>query len=329
LAVFLVTGIAGFIGSALAHELVARGHEVRGIDNLATGFLANLTDIENSIRFYQADILDSNVLREACGGVDFVLHEAALGSVPRSLENPERTNRANVDGTLAVLVAAREAKVKRVVYAGSSSAYGNTPTLPKHEGMPGDPISPYAVSKYAGELYVKSFHRVFGVETVALRYFNVFGPRQNPNSPYSAVLSKFITLMLRGEQPTIHGDGNQTRDFTFVANVVHANLLACAAPAQSVAGRMFNIACSANVSLNRTFELLKNMTGFQGEPIYAPERAGDVHDSLADISAANDAIGYAPIVMFEEGLRRTVEWYRSREKGTAAQTPGVRNAANT
>jgi nucleoside-diphosphate-sugar epimerase len=325
LPVFLVTGIAGFIGSALAHELVQRGHEVRGIDNLATGFVSNLAGLETAIRFFEADILDADVLREACNGVDFVLHEAALGSVPRSLEDPARSNRANVDGTLAVLIAAREARVKRVVYASSSSAYGNTPTLPKHEAMPADPISPYAVSKYSGELYVRSFHRVFGVETVALRYFNVFGPRQNPDSPYSAVLSKFITLMLRGERPTIHGDGVQTRDFTFVANVVHANLLACLAPAENVAGRMFNIACSANVSLNRTFELLKNITGFEGEPIYAPERAGDVHDSLADISAANKAMGYAPLVMFEEGLRRTVDWYRSRSK--ASGTAHVQNAS--
>jgi UDP-glucose 4-epimerase len=307
---YLITGIAGFIGCSIARELLARGEEVRGVDNFATGRRENIADILHAIDFREADLLDSDAMRAACEGVDFVFHEAAIPSVPKSIADPQSSNRANVDGTLHVLVAARDAKVTRVVYAASSSAYGDQPTLPKHEGMASDPISPYAVAKYSGEMYMKSFYRCYGLETVSLRYFNVFGPRQDPSSPYSAVLAKFITFMLEGKQPTINGDGEQSRDFTFIDNVVQANLKACVAPAENAAGRMFNIACGERITLNQTYSLLQKMTGFAGEPLYAPGRAGDIKHSLAEISAARAAIGYEPTVDFEEGLRRTIEFYK-------------------
>jgi UDP-glucose 4-epimerase len=230
--------------------------------------------------------------------------------VPRSVKDPVTTHRANVDGTLNLLLAARDARVRRVVFASSSSIYGDTPTLPKHEQMLPNPISPYAVSKLAGEMYLKSFYRVYGLETVALRYFNVFGPRQDPTSQYSGVLAIFIPKMLQGEQSTIHGDGEQTRDFTFVANAVSANLLACTAPAEKVCGRAFNVATGQRFSLNQTYEILRKLTGYRGEAQYGPERAGDIKHSLADISLAEANLGYKPLVHFEEGLRQTVAWYR-------------------
>jgi UDP-glucose 4-epimerase len=247
--------------------------------------------------------------------VDCIFHEAALPSVPRSVLDPISSNRANVDGTLNLLVAARDAKVRRVVYAASSSAYGDTPTLPKHEGMTPNPISPYAVAKLTGELYMRSFWRVYGLETVCLRYFNVFGPRQAPNSPYSGVLAKFITNMLRGETPTIFGDGEQSRDFTFIDNTVAGNLLASgllaeSAPAEKVAGEVFNCACGDRFTLNQTVELLRSITGYAGPVQHGPERGGDIKHSLADITRAETAFGYRPLVNFEEGLRRTVDWYR-------------------
>jgi UDP-glucose 4-epimerase len=226
-------------------------------------------------------------------------------------------NRANVDATLSLLIAARDAKVKRVVYASSSSLYGDSPTMPKHEGMLPDPISPYAVAKLAGEYYMTSFHRVYGLETVSLRYFNVFGPRQDPTSQYSGVLAKFISCMLQGEQPTIYGDGEQSRDFTFIENVVNANLRACAAPAARVAGRAFNAATGRRVTINQTFSVLQELTGYNGQPHYAPERTGDIKHSLADISQIETALGYKPTVAFEEGLRRTVEWYRTQAAAVA------------
>jgi len=308
---FLITGIAGFIGSALARELLRRGEQVRGVDNFSTGKRENLAEILGQIDFREGDILDLAAMKQACGGVDYVLHQAAIPSVPKSVLDPIGSNRANVDGTVNVLVAARDANVKRVIYAASSSAYGDTPTLPKHERMSPDPISPYAVAKLAGERYMISFYRCYGLETVALRYFNIFGPRQDPSSPYSGVLAKFITLMLRGEQPTIFGDGEQSRDFTYVDNAVEANLLACKAPVESVGGKVFNVATGRRVTLNETFKLLQTLTSYKGAPAYGPERSGDIKHSLADIAAAVQHLGYKPKVNFEDGLRRTVEWYRS------------------
>jgi len=313
MATYLITGIAGFIGSALARAVLAQGDQVRGIDNLSTGKIENLAEILDRIDFRQADLLDMNATASACAGADYVLHEAAIPSVPRSVANPLESNRANVDATVQLLVAAKDAKVRRVVYAASSSAYGDTPTLPKQEEMTPNPISPYAVAKLAGEHYMASFWRCYGLETVSLRYFNIFGPRQDPSSPYSGVLAKFITQMLRGEQPTIFGDGTQSRDFTYVENAVQANLLACKAPRSEVAGRVFNVAIGRRVDLNETFQALKKITGYQGEVKYAPERAGDVKHSLADLTRARKCLGYEPKVDFEKGLRQTVEWYRKAE----------------
>ena len=307
----LITGIGGFIGSSLARALLQRGEQVRGVDNFSTGRRENLKQILGQIDFHEADILDLDAMQGVCAGADYILHQAAIPSVPRSVLDPLESNRANVDGTMNVLVAARDAKVKRVVYAASSSAYGDTPTLPKHEDMTPDPISPYAVAKLASERYMISFYRCYGLETVALRYFNIFGPRQDPSSPYSGVLAQFITLMLSGKQPTIFGDGEQSRDFTYIDNAVEANLLACKAPAAQVAGKVFNVATGRRVSLNETFKLLQALTSYSGSVTYAGERGGDIKHSLADISLAERHLGYKPIVDFEEGLRRTVEWYRN------------------
>ena len=308
----LITGIGGFIGSSIARALLARGSKVRGIDNFSTGKRDNITGILDRIEFQEADILDLDAMRRACTGVDFVFHEAAIPSVPKSVQDPLGSNQANIDGTVNVLIAARDAKVKRVVYAASSAAYGDTPTLPKHEEMRPDPISPYAVAKLASEHYMTSFYRCYGLETVSLRYFNIFGPRQDPSSPYSGVLAKFITTMLRGVPPMIFGDGEQSRDFTYIDNAVAANLLACEAPATQVAGQVFNVATGRRVSLNEIFQLLRKLTGYSGKPEYRGEREGDIKHSLADISRAEAALGYKPTVDFEEGLRRTVEWYRQQ-----------------
>jgi nucleoside-diphosphate-sugar epimerase len=310
----LITGVAGFIGSALGRAVLAQGDQLRGIDNFATGKRENLSEILAQMDFRQVDLLDLEALREACVEVDYVLHEAAIPSVPKSVLDPLGSNRANVDGTVNLLVAARDAKVKRVVYAASSSAYGDTPTLPKREDMTPSPISPYAVAKLASEHYMISFYRCYGVETVCLRYYNVFGPRQDPTSPYSGVLAKFITLMLKGEAPTIFGDGTQSRDFTYIDNTVEANLLAAKAPAAEVAGRVFNVATGRRVDLNEMFQALKKLTGYSGEVQYGPERGGDIKHSLADIAQAEKHMGYKPKVDFEEGLRRTVEWYRAQAK---------------
>jgi len=315
-ATYLITGAAGFIGSSLARALLQRGEHVRGLDNFSTGKRENLAEL-GRMDFHEADLLDLAAVAGACQDVDYVLHQAAIPSVPKSVSDPASSNRANVDGTLNLLIAARDAKVKRVVYAGSSSIYGESPTLPKHEGMTPDPISPYAVSKLAGELYTTSFFRVYGLEAVTLRYFNVFGPHQDAGSQYSGVLAKFIMLMLRGEQPTIYGDGEQSRDFTFIDNVVAANLLACSAPAAQVAGRAMNAATGTRITLNETFEILKQMTGYSGTPRYEPERAGDIKHSLADISLAGKLMGYKPVAGFEEGLARTVAWYRTQARVVA------------
>ena len=308
---YLITGIAGFIGSSLARAVLQRGDRVRGLDNFSTGKPENIAEIIDRIDFREADLLDLEAMRWACRDMDYVLHEAALPSVPRSVKNPLETNRSNIDGTLNLLVAARDAKVQRVIYAASSSAYGDTPTLPKSEDMAPKPISPYAVSKLAGEYYMASFSRCYGLETVSLRYFNVFGPRQDPHSPYSGVLAKFITQMLAGEQPLILGDGAQSRDFTYVDNVVNANLLACAAPAKDVVGKVFNIAGGRRIDLNEMYRLLQKLVGYSSPARYGPERKGDVKNSLADLTRAERDLGYQPTVSLEEGLRRTVEWYRS------------------
>jgi len=312
MALYLITGIGGFIGSSLARALLAAGEQVRGVDNFSTGKRENITEIRDRIDFREADILDLDAMHKACAGVDFIFHEAAIPSVPKSVLDPLGSNRANIDGTVNVLVAARDEKVKRVVYAASSSAYGDTPTLPKHEGMKPDPISPYAVAKLASEQYMISFYRCYGLETVCLRYFNVFGPRQDPSSPYSGVLAKFITQMLSGEQPTAFGDGEQSRDFTYIDNVVVANLLACKAPAEKAAGQVFNVATGRRVTLNETFQLLQGLTAYAGSLNYGPERGGDIKHSLADIAKAEAALNYEPVIDFEEGLRRTVKWYRSK-----------------
>ena len=307
---YLVTGVAGFIGRSIAAELLARGENVRGIDSFITGKPANLAGLE-AMEFMEGDLADPAACAQACSGVEVVFHEAALASVPRSVTDPVGTNVNCVDATLNLLVAARDARVRRVVYAGSSSVYGDTPTLPKTEAMLPNPISPYAVAKLTGEHYLRAFFRVYGLETVTLRYFNVFGPYQDPTSHYSGVLAIFCRKMLAGEQPTIYGDGAQSRDFTYIDNVVHANLLAAAAPTEKVAGQMMNAATGTRITLNETFEILRELTSYNGKPAYADGRAGDIRDSLADISLAEDLLGYKPIVDFREGLRRTVEWYRS------------------
>jgi len=307
---YLITGVAGFIGSNLARELVRRGESVRGFDNFETGKRENVRELLGKIEFRELDLLDAKAVVDACRGVDYVLHQAAIPSVPRSVIDPRGSHEANINGTLNVLLAAREAGVKRVVYAASSSAYGDTPSLPKHEEMMPNPISPYAVQKLTGELYLSSFCRVYGLETVSLRYFNIFGPRQDPASQYSGVLAKFITQMLAGDVCTIFGDGEQSRDFTYVENAVNANLLACRAPAERVAGRVFNVATGERFSLNQTFRILSEITGYSGTPRYAEVRAGDVKHSLADISRTRSAMGYEPTVRFEAGLRRTVDWYK-------------------
>lgn len=305
---FLVTGVAGFIGRSIAKQLLDDGHTVRGIDNFATGKRENLDGLRN-LDFLEGDITDPAAISRACKGIDIIFHEAALASVPRSVADPIGTHHANVTGTITLLEGARLGNVKRVVYAGSSSAYGETAVLPKREDMLPCPVSPYAVSKLAGEYYMAAYFRVYGLETVTLRYFNVFGPYQDPASQYSGVLARFIPMMLRGEAPTIHGDGEQSRDFTYIRNVVEANLLAASAPSQKVAGQVFNVATAQAITLNDTVKCLRRITAYQGPVHYGPERQGDVRHSLADISAATQALGYEPGVLFEEGLRRTVEWY--------------------
>lgn len=310
MAKYLVTGAAGFIGRSIAAALLKRGEQVRGIDSFITGKRSNLAGLEG-MDFIEGDLTDPADCARACEGVEVVFHEAALASVPRSVADPASTNLHCVTATLNVLIAAREAGVRRVVYAGSSSAYGDTPTLPKHEAMLPKPISPYAVAKLAGEHYMQAFTRAYGLETVVLRYFNVFGPFQDPTSHYSGVLAIFCRKMLAGEQPTIYGDGEQSRDFTYIDNVVHGNLLAAEAPAERVAGQMMNLATGSRITLNETFRILCDLTGFSGEPSYAEHRSGDIRDSLADVRLAGELLGYKPVVDFRDGLERTVDWYRA------------------
>jgi nucleoside-diphosphate-sugar epimerase len=306
---YLVTGGAGFIGSNTVDELVRRGHGVVVLDDLSSGKEDNLAEVRSKITFMKGSITDIEVVQKAMVQADYVIHLAARTSVPRSVKDPVDTNRINVDGTLNVLVAARDNKVKRVVLAASSSAYGDTPTLPKSEDMQPLPISPYGVSKYVGELYAQTFGRCYGLENVSLRYFNIFGPRQDPDSPYSGVLSRFSTAFIDSTPPVVFGDGEQTRDFTYVDNAVQANILACEAP--SASGRTFNIGTGHAVSLNQVLQMLQKASGKTLETKYETFREGDIRDSLADIRLAKEFLGYEPTVMFEGGLERTYAWYQS------------------
>lgn len=314
---YLVTGGAGFIGSNTVDELVQRGHSVVVLDDFSAGKEENLAEIRNKITIIKGSITDIEVVRKAMHEAEFVLHLAARTSVPRSVKDPLETNRINVEGTLNVLVAAKELRVKRLVFAASSSAYGETPTLPKVESMPPAPISPYGVTKYVGELYGQAFLKCYGLETVSLRYFNIFGPRQDPASPYSGVLAKFCTAFLEDTPPVVFGDGEQTRDFTFVDNAVHANLLACEAP--NVAGKVFNVGCGGRISLNQVLAALGKVTGKPLQAQYDPPREGDIRDSQADISEARRYLGYEPQVGFAEGLELTFGWYRESQQKPAAK----------
>jgi len=305
---YLVTGGAGFIGSHLTEELVRRGHRVRVVDNLITGKRRNLDHIPG-VEFVEGDLAEMGVATRVVKGMDFVLHQAAIPSVPRSVKDPITSNRANVDASINILVAARDAGVKRLVYAGSSSAYGNTETLPKREDMPTNPLSPYALQKLVAEQYCQMFTHLYGFETVTIRYFNVFGPRQDPGSPYSGVISLFSTALLEGRQPTIYGDGGQTRDFTYVANVVDGVLRAC--EASKAAGEVINVACGIRISLNDLLRVMNTIVGTNIQAIYKEARAGDVRDSQADITKAKALLGYTPIVTLEQGLAQTLEWCRS------------------
>lgn len=307
---FLITGGAGFIGSHLAEAFIARGHRVRVLDDFSTGKRSNLAHLEGRVEVIEGSIVDGNVCRAAAHGVDYVLHEAALASVPRSVADPAGTNAVNVDGTLNMLIAARDAGVKRFVFAASSAAYGNIDAPEKSEDLPPSPLSPYAAQKLSGELYGQVFHRLYGLETVSLRYFNVFGPRQDPNSQYAAVVPKFITMMLAGEPPIIDGDGGQSRDFTFVENVVHANWLACTAPS-AVAGQVVNAACGERIGVKQLAQCIREILGCDVAAVHGPARAGDVKHSLASLAKARALLGYEPVVPFAEGIRRTVAWYQS------------------
>jgi len=313
MALYLVTGGAGFIGSHVVHELVRRGEVVRVLDNLATGRIENLAEVSDRITFSETDICDLSRISRHFTDAHYVIHLAALPSVARSIADPLTANAVNITGTLNVLLAAREAGVKRLVLAASAAAYGDNPTMPRVETLTPDPLSPYALGKLAGEYYCRIFTRIYGLETVALRYFNIFGPRQNPDSPYSGVLSKFVAAYQKGDTPVIFGDGQQSRDFTYVDNVVDATLKACTAPA--AAGKVINVGMGRSYTLNQTIALLNDIFDRQVRPKYDPPRKGDALHSLADISLARQALGYEPLVSFEEGMRRTVDWYRSEVAG--------------
>ena len=305
---YLVTGGAGFIGSHLSEELVRRGHRVRVVDSLITGKRRNLDHLPG-VEFIEGDLADSNVAAAVVKDVEYVLHQAAIPSVPRSVKDPVASNRANIDASLNILVAARDAGVKRLVYAGSSSAYGDTPTLPKREDMPTNPLSPYALQKLVAEQYCQMFTRLYGFETVTIRYFNVFGPRQDPGSPYSGVISLFATALIEGRQPVIYGDGEQTRDFTYIGNVVDGVLRAAEAP--RAAGEVINVATGGRISLNHLLSTMNSIVGTNIQAIYHEPRAGDVRDSQADISKAKAILDYTPLVDLEQGLKATLEWCRS------------------
>jgi UDP-glucose 4-epimerase len=308
MAVYVVTGGGGFIGSHIVEELIRRKQTVKVIDNFSTGKRENVKPFESAAEIIEADLADSGNLAPLLKGADYVIHQAAIPSVPKSIIDPVRSHHANVDGTLRMLLAARDVGVRRVVYASSSSLYGDSPTLPKHEGMAPNPLSPYGAQKLFGEMYCQVFTRAYGLETVSLRYFNVFGPRQDRTSQYSGVLALFIPAVLEGRPPKVYGDGLQSRDFTYVQNVVEANLLACTAP--GVAGEVFNIACGDRITVNSMLQQINKITGKDIAPIYAEPRAGDIKHSHADITKAREKLGYKPLVSFEEGLGRTIEWYR-------------------
>jgi nucleoside-diphosphate-sugar epimerase len=306
---YLVTGGAGFIGSNIVDDLVRQDQQVVVLDDLSAGKESNLSDVREKIDLRIGSITDLATVQSACHGADYVIHLAARTSVPRSVENPIETNHINIDGTLNVLVAARDAKVRRLVYAASSSAYGETPTLPKTEAMQPNPISPYGITKYVGELYAQVFGRVYGLENVCVRYFNVFGPRQDPTSHYSGVLSRFMLAVIQGQSPVVYGDGEQSRDFTFIENIVDETLRAC--EARGASGIVFNGGTGARITLNQVLRLLEKITGKKIQAKYDPPRGGDIRDSQADISLARKVLGYEPRVHFEEGLQRTWEWYKS------------------
>jgi nucleoside-diphosphate-sugar epimerase len=305
---FLVTGGAGFIGSHLVHALVDRGDRVRVLDNFSTGKRENLAHVADEVEVIEGDLRNPVDCRRACAGVEVVFHEGALPSVPKSIEDPVASHQVNIDGTFNLLMAARDAKVRRVVYAASSSAYGDTPTLPKTEDMPPSPMSPYAIHKLVGEYYCKTFYDCVGLQTMSLRYFNVFGPRQDPKSQYAAAIPAFVTAILKGTPPTVYGDGEQTRDFTYINNVVHANLLAADAP--QTQGEVINVACGERVSVNQIIAAVNEILGKSVPINYADARPGDVKHSLADVSRAKDLIGYESKIGFEQGLRLAIDWYR-------------------
>jgi nucleoside-diphosphate-sugar epimerase len=314
MASYLVTGGAGFIGSHITEELARRGERVRVVDNLSTGSQRNLSHVSD-VEFLEGDLADLGLAQRAVVGVDYVFHQAAIPSVPRSIKLPIESHRSNIDATLNLLVAARDAGVKRVVYAGSSSVYGDTPTLPKREDMPSAPLSPYALQKLVGEQYAAMFTQLYGLSTITTRYFNVFGPRQDPSSPYSGVISLFVSALLEGRPPTIFGDGEQTRDFTFVTNVVDGVLRACHTPS---ATGVFNIAVGTRTSLNQLLQILCDIIGSNVEPVYGPPRPGDVRDSQADLTRAKTILGYEPTVSLTEGLQRTVDWYRAQRPAASS-----------
>ncbi|OWY73298.1 LPS biosynthesis protein WbpP [cyanobacterium TDX16] len=307
---FLVTGGAGFIGSHLVHRLVELGHSVRVLDDLSSGKRENLADVLSKTDWIQGDMADPATARRACRGVDVVLHEAAVPSVPKSVDDPQTSHRSNVEGTFQLLLAARDEKVRRFIYAGSSSAYGESPTLPKVESMPTDPLSPYAVQKLTGEFYCRAFAKCYGLQTLTMRYFNVFGPRQDPRSQYAAAIPAFVTAILQDRPPTVYGDGEQTRDFTYIENVIHANLLA--AKARQTNGEVINVACGGRISINQIIADINRYFGKNIKPSYLPDRQGDIKHSAADISLARRVIGYEPVVSTLEGLKLTMDWYAEK-----------------
>ena len=317
---YLISGIAGFVGSSIAHALVERGDTVSGIDNLSTGNLENLADIKDHVDFQLADLRDLPAMQRACQGIDYVIHQAALASVPRSVKDPLASHDSNINGTLNLLLAARDANVRRIVYAASSSAYGDQPTQPKHEEMSPAPLSPYAVQKLTGEYYIQAFCRVYGMEGVCLRYFNIFGPRQAADSPYSGVIAHFIYKMMAGETPTINGDGSVSRDFTFIANAVQANLLACEAPSSVATGRVFNVGTGHSHTLLDLYHALADILHFPHAPNFGPTRAGDIAHSLAQITRARTELNYTPMEDFRHGLEQTVAWYLTEHAKSHATT---------
>ena len=320
---YLITGVAGFIGSSIARALVAEGHEVRGVDNLSTGNLENLSEIRSSVDFRKADLQDADAMRSACQGVEYISHQAALASVPRSVKDPLSSHESNVNGTLTLLLAARDAGVRRIVYAASSSAYGDQPTQPKHEEMSPAPLSPYAVQKLTCEYYLQAFAKVYGMEAICLRYFNIFGPRQAADSPYSGVIAHFLFKMMAGETPTINGDGSTSRDFTFVENAVKANLLGFRAPASVATGRVFNVGTGHSHTLLDLYAALASILDFKAQPNFGPTRAGDVQHSLAKIDRAREELGYEPMQDFRKGLEITASWYLAEKEKQAANVAYV------